>query len=206
MGVLVPFDKMSGKYGSAKVGDAPVARGGGNRINLVLQPNPVPYTFAINSVYDGSSRWIYDRVFDRNSDTSHYGRLFKLTAADYSPGPLGDPYFYIPSLPTWVDQLIGLSKCGRDGFSECGTWKQFVRYTDKSGYSVVFGLLVNYQYYAYERASRTITFCLTGDCSNVMNDTEFLGEKYGELAFKNGPSALKLKDMWFLVDGINPYQ
>lgn len=206
MGVLVPFDKMIGKYGSVKVGDAPVARGSGARINLALQPNPVPYSFAINNVYDGTSRSIYDRIFDRNSDNNYYGRLFKLTAADYSPDPLGNQYFYIPSLPTWVDQLIGFTKCEGSGFNQCGTWKQFVRYTDKSGYSVAFGLLVGYKYYAYEQSSRTITFCLTGDCTNVMNDTTTLGEKYGELAFKNGPSALKLKDMWFLVDGVNLYQ
>jgi hypothetical protein len=215
MGVLVPFDKMSGRMTEGRRGDHPEAEGTLNRINLVLQPNPVPYTFAINSVYDGSSRWIYDRIFDRSSTANAYSQVAKLTAADYFPElydgtSLGylrsNPYGYIANAPAWVDQLLGIARCPPLEPKDCSKYKQFVRYTDKSGYSVVFVLLMNYRYYAYRPEAVTLTFCLTGDCTNVMNDTSLFGGQYGELAFKGGPAALKLKDGWFLINGVNLYQ
>jgi hypothetical protein len=181
MGVLVPFDKIA-TTDTTMLRDAPTAGiGSGLGIYLVLQPNPVPYTFAINSVYDGSSRWIYDQLFNGGED-----KFYRLTKAKGTQ--ISD------KLPSWIDQLT--ADCTSNSRFNCFSKKQFVRYTDKSGYSVVFAIELMYSANIAVNI-RNLYYCITGDCTNKSSTDQ--------LSFKDGPLALKLDRGFFVVDGINLY-
>jgi hypothetical protein len=180
MGVLVPFDKITTRD-TAMLRDALIAGlGSGLGIYLVLQPNPVPYTFAINSVYDGSSRWIYDQLFNGGED-----KFYRLTKAKGTQ--------IVDILPSWIDQLT--ANCANNSFN-CFSKKQFVRYTDKSGYSIVFAIELMYSPNTAVD-TKNLYYCITGDCTNKSSTDQ--------LSFKDGPLALKLHSGFFYVDGVNLY-
>ena len=186
MGVLAPLSSMNSSIDNDVLSFSEGAGAWASRVFLVLQPAPVPYTFAVNSITSGSKRFIYDQLFAGGADGE--ARLARNT------GNKRDN-----TLPSWIDQLIA----NRDGINDRGGWPNYIRYTDKSGYSVVF--VANLMAVG---TMQNFLKCITGDCSYGG-----LSSNLGYLKFKDGPESIKMGSYpsgssnkeWFYINGKDIY-
>jgi len=182
MGVLVPASELVGEdvdFGFRGKFFRVIGDDNSNfNLKFVLQPAPVPvpYTFAINSVENGKPKYMNDRL-PESLIPGDRGHIYRATGSELNS-----------SLPNWIDQLVFKFR----EFDVPHAGHAYMRYTDKSGYSVAFGLLPA----LITGGRRNMSMrCLTGDCS-ISN----------HLVFIDGPSRMTMKDGWFLIDGQNLYK